>query len=96
MATITRRESLVKLAAGALGTVFAPAAGIERAKAGKKARKNANLRCRRQIPGCEQVVREGCRGTETQCAALPGCCANLGTCNVTGFFDCLIEVAMQP
>jgi hypothetical protein len=104
---ITRRASLLTLGAAGLATLGLTGEAGARKRNGNgkrnngKNRKNrkqnkgdANKRCKQQVPECEAILAPLCEGQEN-CDEIVACCSSLGQCNVTGFFDCLIE-AQQP
>jgi hypothetical protein len=79
-----------------LATLASPLAGDAR-KTSRQSRKNiknqvnANKLCRPQVAVCETFLAPACE-ENPNCAEIVACCSFFGTCNVTGFFDCLQEL----
>jgi hypothetical protein len=99
---LTRRASLLSLGvAGLTAAVSGPlAAGAKNKnkKAKKKLKKKQKQKCQSQVEPCEAVLTANCEDTNqgdpdglAECLATqPPCCESLGTCDVEGFFTCLI------
>jgi hypothetical protein len=98
---ITRRAALMTLGSAGLATLAGltqpMAADAKKKNRNKNKNKNkgdVNKRCKKQVGQCTITLAPLCEGNE-DCPAILACCSFLGACNVTGFFDCLIE-AQQP
>jgi len=87
---VSRRASLVTLSAAGLAAGFA---GSRTAGAKKSSSKKAKKKCKKQVGQCTTYVTAACAGQEPSCLDLLACCTPLGSCNVTGFFTCLVTPA---
>ena len=96
----TRRAAVAGMSGMALSGVLAPAlAGKKTRKAVKRAKKNRDKKCRNQEGQCVQSITELCNSgiadpaDAAVCIAEFGaCCAFLGDCQMTSFFDCTLAL----
>ena len=94
----SRRQALATLAGAGLGVWQAPALGSKKnRKAVKRARKKGARKCRRQDGQCVQAMTDVCNAVNADPAnaaicltTFAPCCAFLGDCQMTSFFDCAL------
>lgn len=83
---LTRRASLLTLGAAGLASLGTP--GV--ASARKKRKKgDVNALCKQQVSQCLAFFIPLCGATASCLARFNLCCPQLGTCNFSGFNDCL-------
>jgi hypothetical protein len=90
---ITRRASLMTLGTAGLATLAAlahPLAADAKKKNRNKNKGDVNKRCKQQVEQCTTALAPECEGNEN-CPAILDCCSFFGTCNTTGFLNCVIE-----
>ena len=100
---LNRRASLQVLGTTALiAAVTRPAMAQAKKKPGKtikrKVKRKARQRCLDQVAQCQTYFTALCaqEGDPEQCVALISpCCTFFGSCDVAGFWDCVIEVSQN-
>lgn len=94
----SRRQALAALAGAGLGVWQAPAQGSKKTrKAVKRAKKKGDKKCRNQNGQCVGVMTTLCNAGNVDpldaaaCVTkFSACCAFLGDCQTTSFFDCAL------
>lgn len=102
-AVLNRRASLQVLGTAALiAAVTRPAMTQAKKKTGKKikrkVKRKAQQRCLPQVEQCQTRINAACAELDDpeQCVALmTPCCEFFGSCNATGFFNCLTEASQN-
>jgi hypothetical protein len=75
----TRRATLLTMGSVGLAALASPLAA------------DASKLCKPQVAECSAALAPLVEGNPNAAEQL-ACCSFLGTCNVTGFFDCLIDI----
>jgi hypothetical protein len=96
----SRRQALAALAGAGLGVWQAPALGSKKTrKAVKRAKKQGKKKCRKQDGQCVQGMTTVCNAANADPAnaaicvtKFAPCCAFLGDCQTTSFFDCALAL----
>jgi hypothetical protein len=94
----SRRQALAAIAGAGLGVWQAPALGSKKTrKAVKRAKKQGDKKCRKQDEQCVQGMTVVCNAANADPAdaaicvtTFAPCCAFLGDCQATSFFDCAL------
>ncbi len=86
---VSRRASLMGLAAASLAAAFSVSLT---ANAKKSSSKKAKQKCKKQVGQCTSLLAASC-GSDPDCLATLACCTPLGNCDVTGFLACMVSPA---
>lgn len=94
----SRRQALTVLAGAGIGAWQAPALASKKTrKAVKRAKKQGDKKCRNQDGQCTQAMTDLCNAANADpedaaaCVTkFSACCAFLGDCQTTSFFDCAL------
>ncbi len=83
---LTRRAPLLALAAAGLASLGSPGAAAARKKRKKG---DVNALCKPQVSQCLAFYLPQCSANASCLARFNLCCPEFGTCDFSGFFDCL-------
>jgi hypothetical protein len=86
----SRRRSFMALGGAALAAVAAGPTRTEAAKAGKKARKKALKKCRRQVGQCHEFLGWACPDQPCE-QRLGRCCSSFARCDASSALQCIFE-----
>lgn len=86
---VSRRASLAPLGTVGLAALASPIS-TEAKKQKKGAGKKAKQKCQKQVGQCTTFLDPLCEDDPDCLALVQECCAFAGSCDVDGFFDCLI------
>jgi hypothetical protein len=85
---LSRSGSPLTIGRGARVAITARGVSTEAKKGRKK-----GPRCKRQVNQCRGAIAAACSPEDPDvCVALSACCSELGACDVTGFFACLVAI----
>jgi hypothetical protein len=97
---LSRRGVLRSATIGTLGLGLGLSSRLETnaKKKRKKSKKNGDVNklCKTQVGQCVDLLGSTCAADEKCLQIVQTCCPSLGTCNLGGFFACLLVETSKP